>query len=99
MTCVRRKQGKDCEQKAEIGATYEGDITIVGVLGKAAVLAILNAAAAAECCRQLKCPAECPCHYTPQNVLGFYTVVGTNEIGALLQAKRVWNCECLVAQP
>jgi hypothetical protein len=98
-TNVRRKQGTGCAQKAEIGAFYKGDITVVGVLGKVAVLAILNAAAAAECCgKQLDCPKECPCNYTPQNALGFYTVVGTSEIGALLQAQIVWNCECLKVQ-
>jgi hypothetical protein len=92
---VRARRGKDCGQQAEISAFYCGDIRIVGVLGQAAVLALLNAAAAAECCKNgVQCPAVCPCHYIPQNKAAFYKILGTQEIGALLQGNNVWNCEC-----
>jgi hypothetical protein len=92
---VRRRKGKDCGQVAEIGAFYQGDTRVMGVLGKAAVLALLNAAAAAECCAKgVQCPKECPCAYAPRNAPADYFVAGTVEVGALLQGLQVWNCGC-----
>ena len=64
-------------------------------LGPAAVKAILDAAAAAECCNVLQCPQNCPCDYTPQAALAIYRCTpGVQEEGFLLQAKQVWNCRC-----
>jgi hypothetical protein len=92
---TRARRGADCGQQAEVSAFYSGDITIVGVLGQAAVLALLNATAAGECCNKaVQCPTRCPCNYIPQAKPAFYGIDGTHEIGALLQGNAVWNCEC-----
>src|SRR5947209_4248855 len=57
---VRARRGVDCEQEAEVSAFYSGDITIVGVWGRANLLQILNAAAAQEGCKDaVKCAKRC----------------------------------------
>jgi hypothetical protein len=90
---VRRQHiGKGCDKQWEIAAFYDGPVPCIG---QAAVLAALNAAAAAVCMTHMAdCPNNCPPAYTPMAKPGFYMCGATREIGALLQGTEIWNCEC-----
>ncbi len=90
---ARREQiGKDCDKQWEIAAFYKGPVPC---LGKAAVLAALNDAAADVCMTHMAdCPNRCPPVFTPQATIGSYDCLATMEIGALLQGAHVWNCAC-----
>jgi hypothetical protein len=96
---VRKVQGTGCEKVAEIAGWYEMNLALwpnLPCIGRAAIKAILDAAATQFCCNTLKCPEKCPCHYIPQAALGLYTCdPGVVESGYLLQTTEVWNCECL----
>jgi hypothetical protein len=94
---VRRRQGTDCEQQAEIAGFYSKQLNGAACIGRAAVLAKLNAAAQDLCCKTLKCPARCPCVYQPRQQLAIYRCNAQVEEGFLLQGQRVWNCACVEA--
>jgi len=90
---VRREHiGEGCDMQWEIAGYYSGPVPCIG---RAAVLAALNAAAGAVCMTHLAdCPNRCPPAYTPQAKLGSYNCLRTVECAGLLQATSTWNCEC-----
>lgn len=95
---AREVEGSGCGKRAEIGGFYDMKLAPgQACIGAAAVKAVLDAAAAKECCDTLTCPKECPCEYTPQVKLAIYRCANGHEEGYLLQGKTVWNCRCHVS--
>jgi hypothetical protein len=90
---ARKHEGKDCDEKAEIGGWYSCEHN-GQCIGRAAVLKILNAAASKLCSKTLHCPSRCPCTYVPRKALAAYECTATLEEGYLMQAVEEWNCFC-----
>jgi hypothetical protein len=91
---VRKHEGKECDEKAEIAGWYTCNHNGF-CSGRAAVLKILNDEASKLCSKTVTCPSKCPCNYVPRKALGSYTCTATLEEGYLLQGTEEWNCFCL----